>query len=33
MYDLTSVTVISSKNTVGFYDMNSVITLEKMNEG
>lgn len=28
-YDLTSVTVISDKNTVGFYDMNSKVTIEK----
>lgn len=28
-YDLTSVTVISDKNTVGFYDMNSKITVTK----
>ncbi len=27
-YDLTSVTVISEKNTVGFYDMNSDVTVE-----
>ena len=29
LYDVCSLTVISDKNTVGFYDMNSVITLEK----
>ena len=28
LYDIVSLTVISEKNTVGFYDMNSEITLE-----
>ncbi len=28
-YDLLNITVISDKNTVGFYDMNSVTTVEK----
>lgn len=28
LYDVCSLTVISKKNTVGFYDMNSVITVE-----
>ncbi|MFQ6880639.1 MAG: ABC transporter ATP-binding protein [Oscillospiraceae bacterium] len=32
MYDLISVTVISDKNTVGFYDMNSKVTIEKVTE-
>lgn len=29
LYDACSLVVVSSKNTVGFYDMNSVITVEK----
>ncbi len=29
LYDVCSVTVISDKDTVGFYDMNSVTTVEK----
>ena len=29
-YDLVSLTVISDKNTVGFYDMNSDVTIEKV---
>lgn len=28
LYDACNITVISSKNTVGFYDMNSVVTIE-----
>ena len=31
LYDVCSLTVISDKNTVGFYDMNSIITLEREN--
>lgn len=30
MYDLCSVTVVSDKNTVGFYDMNSKTSIEKV---
>ena len=30
MYDLCSVTVVSDKNTVGFYDMNSNVKVEKV---
>ena len=29
LYDLLNITVISDKNTVGFYDMNSKVTVEK----
>ena len=29
LYDLLSITVISEKNTVGFYDMNSKVEIEK----
>ncbi len=29
LYDIMSISVVSSKNTVGFYDMNSTITIEK----
>ena len=32
LYDVCNVTVVSDKNTVGFYDMNSVTTLEKIEE-
>lgn len=32
LYDVMSVTVISDKNTVGFYDMNSKVLVEKENE-
>lgn len=32
LYDVCSVTVVSDKNTVGFYDMNSVTTVEKIEE-
>lgn len=32
LYDVCSVTVVSDKNTVGFYDMNSVTTVEKIDE-
>jgi teichoic acid transport system ATP-binding protein len=30
LYDLMNVTVVSDKNTVGFYDMNSKIKVEKV---
>ena len=30
LYDVCNVTVVSDKNTVGFYDMNSVTTVEKI---
>lgn len=30
LYDAVNVTVVSSKNTVGFYDMNSKVTIEKL---
>ncbi len=29
LYDLMNITVVSIKNTVGFYDMNSIVTVEK----
>lgn len=29
LYDLVGMTVLSDKDTVGFYDMNTVITVEK----
>ena len=29
LYDACNITVISTKNTVGFYDMNSKITVEE----
>lgn len=32
LYDVCNVTVVSDKNTVGFYDMNSVTTVEKIEE-
>lgn len=32
LYDVINVTVISDKNTVGFYDMNSVTRVEKVSE-
>ena len=32
LYDVCNVTVVSDKNTVGFYDMNSVSTVEKIEE-
>ena len=32
LYDVCNVTVVSDKNTVGFYDMNSVTTVEKIDE-
>jgi len=32
MYDLLNISVISDKNTVGFYDMNSKVQIEKVNE-
>jgi teichoic acid transport system ATP-binding protein len=31
LYDLISLTVVSSKNTVGFYDMNSKVTVKRIN--
>lgn len=31
LYDVMNITVISDKNTVGFYDMNSKVTIEKVN--
>ena len=31
LYDVISITVISDKNTVGFYDMNSEVDIEKVN--
>ena len=30
LYDVCNVTVVSDKNTVGFYDMNSAVTVEKV---
>lgn len=30
LYDVISISVVSTKNTVGYYDMNSVVTLEKL---
>jgi teichoic acid transport system ATP-binding protein len=30
LYDVINITVISDKNTVGFYDMNSVTSIEKV---
>ncbi len=30
LYDVLNITVVSSKNTVGFYDMNSEVTFKKM---
>ena len=32
LYDVVGVTVVSDKNTVGFYDMNSEVTIEKCDE-
>ena len=32
LYDACNVTVISAKNTVGFYDMNSKVTIEQEGE-
>ena len=32
LYDVVGVTVISDKNTVGFYDMNSETTVERVEE-
>ncbi|MBR1692205.1 MAG: ABC transporter ATP-binding protein [Lachnospiraceae bacterium] len=32
LYDLVSLSVISDKNTVGFFDMNTIITVEKVGE-
>lgn len=31
LYDVLNITVISDKNTVGFYDMNSTVNIEKVN--
>ena len=31
MYDVLNITVVSDKNTVGFYDMNSEVSIEKVN--
>ena len=28
LYDVVNLTVISQKNTVGYYDMNSIVTVE-----
>ncbi len=33
LYDVCSITVVSAKNTVGFYDMNSRVTVEDAPEG
>lgn len=33
LYDACGITVLSSKNTVGFYDMNSRVTVEEREEG
>ncbi|MBR5636632.1 MAG: ABC transporter ATP-binding protein [Pseudobutyrivibrio sp.] len=30
LYDVMNITVVSTKNTVGYYDMNSVVTVEKV---
>ena len=30
LYDVINISVVSTKNTVGYYDMNSVVTLEKL---
>ena len=30
LYDVINITVVSDKNTVGFYDMNSEVTIEKV---
>lgn len=32
LYDVINITVVSDKNTVGFYDMNSVVQVEKVSE-
>lgn len=32
LYDLISITVVSSKNTVGFYDMNSKVSVKRIDE-
>lgn len=32
LYDVINITVISDKNTVGFYDMNSKVSVQKVNE-
>ena len=31
LYDLMNITVVSTKNTVGYYDMNSTVTVDKFN--
>ncbi len=33
LYDVINITVVSEKNTVGFYDMNSKVTIRKMEKG
>ena len=33
LYDVLNITVVSDKNTVGFYDMNSNVTIEKVIQG
>ena len=30
LYDACNITVVSSKNTVGFYDMNSIVKVEEI---
>ena len=30
LYDVINITVISEKNTVGFFDMNSIVSIEKV---
>ena len=32
LYDVINITVVSDKNTVGFYDMNSKTTVRKLSE-
>ena len=32
LYDVFNLTVISSKNTTGYYDMNSIVTVRKNDE-
>ena len=33
LYDVINITVVSEKNTVGFYDMNSKVTIRKVDKG
>ena len=33
LYDVINITVVSEKNTVGFYDMNSKVTIRKVEKG